>query len=90
MLLYRPDKNSLEYKALEKACAESGTTMVKLLEQCGAIPSSHDYHYRRFVLEHFPRGTGFDIVGEFAREHELPLADVEAFSNRRCRHHRNR
>ncbi|MDP2784636.1 MAG: RNB domain-containing ribonuclease [Sulfurimicrobium sp.] len=80
MLLYRADKNCLEYKALEKACADTGTTAVKLLELCGAIPSSHDYHYRRFVLENFPRGIGFEPVGEFAREHELPMAEAEAFS----------
>lgn len=80
MLLYHPDKNSLEHKALEKACADTGTTAARLLEQCGAIPSSHDYHFRRFVLEHFPRGTGFNIVGGFEHEHDLPLAGVEAFS----------
>ena len=80
MLLYRADKNCLEYKALEKACADTGTTAAKLLELCGAIPSSHDYHYRRFVLENFPRGVGFDPVGEFSREHVLPLAEAEAFS----------
>lgn len=80
MLLYHPDKNSLEHKALEKACADMGATAARLLEQCGAIPSSHDYHFRRFVLEHFPRGTGFNIVGGFEREHDLPLAGVEAFS----------
>lgn len=80
MLLYHPDKNSLECKALEKACADTGTTAARLLEQCGAIPSSHDYHFRRFVLEHFPRGTGFHSVGGFEREHDLPQAGVEAFS----------
>lgn len=80
MLLYHPDKNSLEYKALEKACADAGMTAPHLLERCGAISSSHDFHYRRFVLEHFPRGTGFDYRGTFACEHDLPLADVEAFS----------
>ncbi|MBU0592861.1 MAG: RNB domain-containing ribonuclease [Pseudomonadota bacterium] len=80
MLLYREDKNTLEYKALEKACAEMGLLPVKLLEQCGAIPCSHDFHYKRFILEHFPRGTEFENVGEFARDHDLPLAKVQAFS----------
>jgi exoribonuclease-2 len=80
MLLYHPDKNTLEHKALEKACADTGNTALRLLEQCGAIPSSLDYHYRRFVLEHFPRGTAFEAAGEFVREHDLPLADAEAFS----------
>lgn len=79
-LLYNPDKNCLEAKALEKACHERGQTAAKLLQDCGAIPSSHDYHYRRFVLENFPRGIGFPPVADLHCEHELTLAGVEAFS----------
>jgi exoribonuclease-2 len=79
-LLYHPDKNTLEVKALEKACHERGQTAPKLLQECGAIPSSHDYHYRRFVLENFPRGIGFPPVADLHCEHHLQLAGVEAFS----------
>ena len=58
-LLYKPDKNSLEWKALEVVCAEKKLTAVKLLEKCGAIPSSHDYHFNQFIWEYFPEGTGY-------------------------------
>ena len=58
-LLYRPDRNSIEFKALEQAAVQAHLTIPKLLEQCGALPSSHDYHYGRFLFEYFPRGTGF-------------------------------
>ena len=41
-LLYKPDRNRPETKALEAACAQSGLAAAHLLEQCGAISSSHD------------------------------------------------
>src|SRR5437867_2791547 len=44
MLLYKPDKNTLEWKALAAVCDALRTNPVALLAQCGAIPSSHDYH----------------------------------------------
>ncbi|MBI1394409.1 MAG: RNB domain-containing ribonuclease [Betaproteobacteria bacterium] len=79
-LLYAPDKNTLEYKALETASLQTGLTMVRLLDRCGAIPSSRQYHVDRFLREHFPHGTGFgDIVPPDIVD-DLPLADVEAFS----------
>ncbi|HSW21478.1 MAG TPA: RNB domain-containing ribonuclease, partial [Burkholderiaceae bacterium] len=46
----------------------------------GAITSPYQFHWRRFLYEQFPRGTGFadapvpDVAGE------LPLADARAFS----------
>jgi len=61
-LLYAPDKNTLEFKAFDKACAETGLNPVKLLDKCGAIPSARDYHLNRFLREHFPEGTGFPEI----------------------------
>ena len=58
-LLYKPDRNRGETKALEAACSETGLTAAHLLERCGAIRSAHDYHLQRFLLEQFPRGTAF-------------------------------
>ena len=29
-------------------------TIARLMENCGAIPSSHDYHFNQFIWEHFP------------------------------------
>ncbi|MBX9629942.1 MAG: RNB domain-containing ribonuclease [Burkholderiales bacterium] len=79
-LLYEPDKGSIEFKALEAACAATGLGAPHLLERCGAIPSSHDYHLRRFLREHFPQGTGFDAVEPADDFAGLPLAEVQAFS----------
>ena len=49
MLLYRPDKNSIEWKTLAAACDTAQKNPVSLLAACGAIPSSHDYHYNAFL-----------------------------------------
>lgn len=79
-LLYDPDRNTIEYKALEAAATATGLTLVRLLEKCGAIPSSHDYHLNRFLRERFPEGTGFGETGPGPTLDDLPLANVAAFS----------
>ncbi|MCK9199787.1 MAG: RNB domain-containing ribonuclease [Gallionella sp.] len=78
-LLYKPDRNTLEVKALEAACAATHLSAAHLLHRCGAITSTHDYHYNQFLSEHFPKGTGFPPV-ELATWDELPLATASAFS----------
>lgn len=79
-LLYAPDKNQLYWKALDEACKHNGLTPLKLLDRCGAIPSSHDYHLQLFLREHFPRGTGFAEAETPPAMAELPLAGANAFS----------
>jgi len=79
-LLYGPDRQSVEWKALEEACEKLKLTPAKLFERCGALPSSHDFHLGRFQFEHFPRGTAFPALDPPAVPSDLPLADVEAFS----------
>ena len=79
-LLYRPDGNRPETKALEEARAKTGLSTAKLFERCGALPSSHDYHLGRFLFEYFPGGTGFAPGFDVVAPAELPLAEVEAFS----------
>ncbi len=78
-LLYKPDRNTLEVKALEAACAETHLSAPHLLQRCGAIPSVQDYHLQRFLLEHFPKGTDFPAVA-ITDWPELPLATAQAFS----------
>jgi exoribonuclease-2 len=79
-LLCRPDKNSMEYKALTQACTELQTTPERLMIKTGAIDSPLDLHFSRFLFEHFPKGSGFP-VGEIAISiPDLPVADVQAFS----------
>jgi len=79
-LLYKPDRNRGETKALEAACAETGLSAPHLLEKCGAIRSAHDYHFQRFLLEYFPRGTAFPDTELPAPPAGLPRASVRAFS----------
>jgi exoribonuclease-2 len=79
-LLYRPDRNTIEVKALEQAASEAGLSTAHLLERCGAIPSSHDYHLNRFLLEYFPDGVEPPAPPAPAPLPELPLAQAAAFS----------
>ncbi|MDP1957222.1 MAG: RNB domain-containing ribonuclease, partial [Rhodocyclaceae bacterium] len=82
-LLYKPDRNRPETKALEAACAESGESPERLLQRCGALPDSHAFHLGRFLFEHFPAsqgGTDFPAYAESVDPADLPLADVQAFS----------
>jgi exoribonuclease II len=79
-LLYKPDRNRIETKALEEACEETGLSAPKLLARCGALPSSHDYHLGRFLFEHFPRGIEFPELDVPEPPANLPHAEVRAFS----------
>jgi exoribonuclease-2 len=79
-LLYKPDRNKLETKALETACADTGLSAAHLLAKCGAIRSAHDYHFQRFLCEFFPRGTGFPDCAIPEPTAALPRADIAAFS----------
>jgi exoribonuclease-2 len=78
-LLFKPDKNSIEYKALDAAAAELQTTPQRLMLSVGAIASPKELHFTRFLLESFPKGTGFPPVAIPPRP-SLPVADVQAFS----------
>nr|WP_217345666.1 RNB domain-containing ribonuclease [Noviherbaspirillum sp. L7-7A]MBV0879979.1 RNB domain-containing ribonuclease [Noviherbaspirillum sp. L7-7A] len=78
-LLFKPDKNSIEYKALDAAASELQTTPQRLMLSVGAIASPKELHFTRFLLENFPRGTGFPPVAIPPRP-SLPVADVQAFS----------
>jgi exoribonuclease-2 len=79
-LAHKPDKNSLEYKALMDACASTGLSPVRLLDKCGAIPSSHEFHLQAFLLEYFPKGTGFPAMQAPEPPPDLPAGDAPAFS----------
>jgi exoribonuclease II len=79
-LLYEPDGNRPETKALEHASSRTGLSSPKLLERCGALPPSHDYHLNRFLHQYFPEGTDFRPGLSVEEPSQLPLADVDAFS----------
>ena len=79
-LLTKPDKNTIEYKALEAAAAARGISQARLMLECGGIPSARALHEARFLSEFFPHGTGFAAVTVGALPEDLPEAEVEAFS----------
>jgi exoribonuclease-2 len=78
-LLFKPDKNSIEYKALDTAAQELQTTPARLMLSVGAISSARELHMNRFLSACFPRGTGFPEITIPAKP-ELVSADVQAFS----------
>jgi exoribonuclease-2 len=79
-LLYSPDRNKAEAKALEQACKQTGLTPARLFERCGLLPDAHEYHLQRFVHEFFPRGARFPVHEVPGGPEGLPLAEVSAFS----------
>ena len=79
-LLTKPDKNTIEYKALEAAAAARGISQARLMLECGAIPSARALHEAKFLSEFFPHGTGFPPVTPGSVPEDLPEANVQAFS----------
>ncbi len=79
-ILFKPDKNAPEYKAVVEASRSSHTAPLALLEKAGAIRSAYQFHWQRFLFDQFPKGTGFPALDAPAIADELPLAPVQAFS----------
>jgi exoribonuclease-2 len=79
-ILFRPDKNAAEYKAVVDAAKQAQRAPLDLLKDAGAISSPYQFHWRRFLFEQFPKGTGFPALQAPAIKEELPLAAVAAFS----------
>src|SRR5688572_19318185 len=79
-LLYKADRQSVEWKALEEAAAALKLTPARVIERSGGLASTHDYHLNRFLFEHFPRGVAFAMALAEPQHHDLPLADAAAFS----------
>ena len=78
-LLFKPDKNSIEYKALDAAAQEVQTTPARLMLAVGAISSARELHMNRFLSACFPRGIGFPEIAIPAKP-QLVSADVQVFS----------
>ena len=79
-ILFKPDKNAAEYKAVVEASRATHTGPLELLQRCGAIHSPYQFHWKRFLLENFPKGLEFGNVTAPAVAEALPLAGVQAFS----------
>jgi exoribonuclease II len=82
-LLFKPDRNTLEVKAVEGACEALGADMVpaRLLGEAGAFNSAEAFHLRQFMHEHFANGVHqppepYRMPEEIALTGEWPAIDV--------------
>ena len=78
-LLFKPDKNSIEYKAMDAACNALQTNPQRLMLAVGGLTGTLQLHSAKFLFEQFPKGTGFPPI-PLPDVPELPLANVQAFS----------
>jgi exoribonuclease-2 len=79
-ILFKPDKNAPEYKAVVDASRATRTAPLELLQRSGAIDSAYQFHWKRFLLENFPQGVGFAAVAAPPIGEVLARAPVSAFS----------
>jgi len=79
-ILFKPDKNAPEYKAVVEASKRAQKAPLDLLTAAGAIDSPYEFHWRRFLFESFPKGTAFPPLQAPAIKEVLPLASCPAFS----------
>ena len=79
-ILFKPDKNAPEYKAVVDASRATHTAPLDLLQKAGAIDSAYQFHWKRFLFDNFPKGTGFPAVTAPAIADELPLSTAQAYS----------
>jgi exoribonuclease-2 len=79
-ILFKPDKNGPEYKAVVEAAKRAQRAPLDLLTAAGAIESPYQFHWRRFLFDQFPKGTGFPALAAPAIKEVLPTAGVQAFS----------
>jgi len=81
-ILFKPDKNAPEYKAVVEAAKRSQRAPLELLKAAGAIDSAYQFHWRRFLFEQFPKGTAFPagLAAQPVKDEALPLSSAQAFS----------
>lgn len=79
-ILFKPDKNAPEYKAVVEASRATHLGPLDLLIKAGAIDSPYQFHWRRFLLENFPKGVGFPKLEAPCITEDLPLSSAKAFS----------
>jgi exoribonuclease-2 len=79
-ILFKPDKNAPEYKAVVEASRRSQRPPLDLLRSAGAVQSDYQFHWRRFLFEQFPRGTALPELPLPSLPADLPLAPIAVFS----------
>jgi exoribonuclease II len=82
-ILFKPDKNGPEYKAVVEASKRAQRAPLDVLTTAGAIKSPYQFHWQRFLFEQFAHGTGFPSSANVAApaiKEALPTAPLQAFS----------
>lgn len=79
-ILFKPDKNAPEYKAVVEAARSTQLPPLVLLQKAGAIRSDYEFHWQRFLFDQFPKGYQFPSTAAQKPPTDLPLAAVQAFS----------
>ncbi len=80
-ILFKPDKNAPEYKAVVQASKQSQEPPLALLQRAGAIENAYQFHWQRFLFDQFPKGTAFpDLPLPETDLNALPQAEVHAYS----------
>lgn len=81
-LVFKPDKQSIEFKALDAASNEKRLSANHLLIELGAFTSAKHLMQERFLAEHFPRSQGFEFFPPEPSSdwQSLPLSPARTFS----------
>ena len=79
-ILHQPDKQSLPYKAFQKAADRLKMSAYELAKHTGGVSSLPEYLLQRFCVKHFPNGTQAPEIALQKQPADLPTADVQAFS----------
>ena len=61
-ILFKPDKNAAEYRAVVEASRATRLAPLELLKNAGAVDSPYQFHWRRFLFDNFPKGIVFPAL----------------------------
>ena len=79
-LLFKPDKMSLAWRALDQAATAQGRGAPQFLASVGLLQGPQDFWLRKLAFDRYPGGLGFPEVTSTGLVADLPQAPVEAFS----------
>ena len=79
-ILFKPDKNVAEYKAVVEASRATHLAPLALLQKAGAITSAYEFHWQRFLFDNFPKGIGFPALEAPVIQNALPTSTAQAYS----------
>jgi len=79
-ILFKPDKNAAEYKAVVEASRTTHLAPLALLQKAGAITSAYEFHWQRFLFDNFPKGIGFPGLEAPVIKDTLPKSTAQAYS----------